>query len=324
MFRNLTNLRTELRSRGKINTTALSNTRLTAFLNEAQDDVSNEFDFSHLYVEETLTTTANSRILYTKFSYNKIELISDVTANNPLFLENEDTIREQDPEMSQVGAPWVYSIWGYSYVRNQPSAASVVTLVSSSASDSNVNVTVQGISGGVEQTEVINTNGVTPIAGTVSFTELFSIVSDGTHVGTLTATTNAGGVTAAIIGPNGPTDEKQPIYLWPTPTDARSIHVRGYRRPRTMIVDGDFPDLPSNYHELVLIGALIRSHKDLLRFSLADKVLQAEFIPKLEQLKKEDKNSRTNRAPVKGGSSGLFEPIGRYPSNFSVYSNGRW
>ncbi len=324
MFRNLIGLRTELRSRGKVNTSALTDARLNGFLNESQDDVSNEFDFSHLYQEESLSTVAASRLLYTNYSYNKIELVTDVTANLPVCYQDEDWIREQDPNMTQTGNPYVWSLWGYSYVRNQPSAASVVTVVSSSAADTDVDVYVKGLVGGVERTEVINTNGVTPIAGTLSFTELFSIVKEGVSVGVISATTNAGAVTVVQFAPHLESDEKQPIYLWPTPTDARTIHVRGFRKPRRMTEDGDFPDLPSNYHELVMLGALVRVHKDLLRFNLAKQVLAEEFVPRLEQLKKEDKNTRINRAPVKGGGTNGEPTIGRYPSNFAVGSNGRW
>lgn len=328
MFRNLPGLIAELRRRGKVNTSVLSDTRLTDFLNEAQDDVANEFDFSHLAQEETIQTREDVRLISGNFAYNRIELVSDVTANYPLSYQNEDWIREQDPNMSQVGAPYVYSVWGYGYTRLRiPTANTVVQVTSDNAADTGIDVTIRGIraSDGVEITEVLNTNGLSAVVGTTTFQEFFSVSKSGPSVGTITVAQNP--VTTVIlarIDPYVETEEKQFLYLWPTPTDERDIHVRGTRKPRRMTQTGHFPDLPSNYHELILLGALIRVHKDLLRFNLAKQVLIEEFAPRLEQLKKEDKNTRINRAPVKGGGTSSEPTIGRYPSNFSVRANGRW
>lgn len=52
------------------------------------------------------------------------------------------------------------------------------------------------------------------------------------------------------------------IYLWPTPSDVRTISVRGYRSPTDWVSQGAGaqPDLPSDFHPLIVLWALGRAY----------------------------------------------------------------
>lgn len=52
------------------------------------------------------------------------------------------------------------------------------------------------------------------------------------------------------------------MYLWPTPSEARTITVRGYRKPTDWIARGSgaTPDLPESFHPLLVLWALHRTY----------------------------------------------------------------
>lgn len=52
------------------------------------------------------------------------------------------------------------------------------------------------------------------------------------------------------------------IYLWPTPSEVRTVTVRGYRKPSDWIAGGAgaTPDLPDAFHPLLVLWALHRAY----------------------------------------------------------------
>lgn len=317
MFMNLATLRDELGNRLKAPST-IGNTRKDLWLNLAQDDVATEMDPSNLLVTSSFASVASTRKYYLDYQFNKVVAVMDETNNQELGYMAEADVEGLDPDLSQTGTPDSWGIYGLEFVSAQPTSASVVTVVSASASDTTQKVRINGLVSGVRDTELLTLNGTTDVVGTKSFSEVYSAALDSVTVGKITATTNSAAVTIATIAPNTKATQKQPLYLWPTPDAVSTYRVRGYRAPRPMIQAEDFPDLPGTYHELVLIGAVIRGHQDLFRHKVAENVLALEFRPLLKKLRGEMGQRRSKTSPVMLGGPATT-PLGpRYPSNFPV------
>ena len=70
------------------------------------------------------------------------------------------------------GIPEHYHMWGTNMVENQLKDAAVITIVSSSGSDTTQTVTIFGDVAGYPDSETINLTGTTSANGSKSFTEV--------------------------------------------------------------------------------------------------------------------------------------------------------
>lgn len=161
---------------------------------------------------------------------------------------------------SEEGSASEFMFWGHSPVAAQPSSASVLTLVSSSTSDTSAtaSVVVKGFtSGGDIAAEEFLLDGTTPVVGTTSFVEVLSVVKSGEFAGTLTMTSNSGAVTLLSLGAYEMGKQYRQIYLVQNPDRAETLSYRFYRKPLILINDFDIPDLPSPYSQLLVWDALL-------------------------------------------------------------------
>lgn len=302
-------MQTELGTRLKAPNT-ISSAQSLLWLNQSQDALAIATDPENLELVDTVASVANIRKLYPKYQFQRIISVTDTSNQREVFYTTQSDIEARDPARIWTGTPIYFTYYGLEYVRAQPAVAGTITVVSSSASDTTQKVRIRGISGGVEQTELLSLNGTTVVTGTVSWdvptnTEptIFSITKDTTTPTAGYVTATRGAVALAIIAPAAQAEERQPFYLWPTPVDAYNYVIRGYRSPRRMINAEDFPDLPSLYHELVLVGAVIRGHRSLFRFKEAEAVQNQEYTPMLSQFIKEQGDKRASRSPVIRGTA---------------------
>lgn len=83
-----------------------------------------------------------------------------------------------------------------SYALSQPNAGTTFTAVSSSASDTTQTLTVEDAAG---TSEALSLNGVTPVVGVTSLTDIGAISLDAECVGDVTVTFTTGGETSGII-----------------------------------------------------------------------------------------------------------------------------
>lgn len=148
---------------------------------------------------------------------------------------------------------------GYSPVAAQPAAAAVVTIVSSSASDSSAkNVTIQGTdsTGTYRVSETINLNGTTPASGSVTFSNPILGVSISEElVGTLTIT--CGATTILTLQPGEVGRSYPQLFLLNNPTVQSVVEYNFYRQPSDLVNDGDVPDIPPPYQQILVWEALI-------------------------------------------------------------------
>lgn len=152
-----------------------------------------------------------------------------------------------------------FSLWGRSPVQNQPTSASVLTIVSSSASDNTAAkaIVVTGDTADGVTSESLTPNGTTPVAGTTSFTQILSVTKSAAWAGTLTMTSNSAAVTnlklfASEFGRSYP--QIQLLYL---PDSGDTIAYRFYRKPRALTRDNDLTDIPDPFERVLVFDALL-------------------------------------------------------------------
>lgn len=59
------------------------------------------------------------------------------------------------------------------------------------------------------------------------------------------------------------------LLLFPKPDAAYTLTIRYQKTPTALSADGDIPDIPERYKELLVLGALIRAHKFNDNYDLA-------------------------------------------------------
>jgi hypothetical protein len=305
-FLRLTELRSELAVR--LRQPGLSTAQRDLWLNIAQDDVATYLDPEHLVVPYTFTTVSGTRKYFLdQTEFLKILSMRDVSNVLDLSERTMQEIEAWDPDYTDTGTSKYYIPFGLEYVRAQPGSAGVATVVSSSASDTTQSVRINGLVSGAQTSESISLNGTTTAtgtvtwdAGTVNTLTVFSAVKSAVTVGRVTVA--RGSDTLAIIPPSLFAEERHPVYLWPEPAAANTIRGHVLRRPRKMVNAEDFPDFPVAFHELVLIGAVIKGHLSMFNFRAADELNQKYFLPAVGRLEKQQGNTRGKYSPVIGGA----------------------
>lgn len=192
------------------------------------------------------------------------DLLNDKSLNPT---DAETAARERVADMDQQGIPDEY-YREEDTVNAQPSSASVIAIVSASASDTSQTVRVWGTNGsGIEITESVALTGATPVNTTNSFARVDRISKSGTTVGTITATSNSGGVTVATIAPNEVSPRHPKIRLIKTPLSAYTYQMTYKVQTPPLVYDEDVPILPCG--EILIIGAYAEALEEQRQFQKA-------------------------------------------------------
>jgi hypothetical protein len=158
-----------------------------------------------------------------------------------------------------------FVIWGRSPVKAQPTSASVITIVSSSASDTgsaNAVVIKGETSDGSVTAEMITPNGTSSVAGTTQFVKILAVTKASSWTGTLTVTSNSAAVTNLTLN-SCEYGRQYPIFrLLSNITAGDVIEYQFYRQPMTLVNDFDIPEIPAPFSEILVWDALL----DLLAY----------------------------------------------------------
>lgn len=151
-------------------------------------------------------------------------------------------------------------------VKAQPTTAGVLTIESSSSADSggNFNVAVRGLSSATPVYETVQLAGTTPQSTTNSYDtenglERITLVpASGSSFSGLVTIKDVDGNTICEIAPHG---ELSTTYEWwgfdPQPSDTYSYTVRAEVRRPPLVNDGDWPEINSNFHSLLIHGPAV-------------------------------------------------------------------
>lgn len=213
--------------------------------------------------DETLTTVVGQK------SYSLHELF-----DRPYYFYNQTTksLMSQAPRRNLetevnglstdiTGSAQHFMLRGVSPVLAQPTSASVITLVSTSALDTGANyeVVIKGINSSNELfAEKVTLTGTTPALTTSSYTKILAVSKERVFNGLLTVTSNAAAVTNLRLQPDEFGRQYQQLWLPSTPTSAEVINYRFYRKPTYLVNDYDIPDIPAPYSRILVYDALLQ------------------------------------------------------------------
>jgi hypothetical protein len=209
---------------------------------------------------QTFTTEADRHVYPLDHRYSRPLYVFNRTTNRNVVEVPRRNLRDGEYLWNTAtGHARHFTQWERTAVKRQPSAASIVTIVSTSASDtgSDYTVVVKGLDAdGNEQADSIEAAGTTPVAGTVSFVELIGVTKSGAWNGNLTLTTNSGAVTNLVLMPWEMGRSYPQIFIIENPTAGDVIEHRGYKDPEFLINDYDIPDIPGPLALILVYDAL--------------------------------------------------------------------
>jgi hypothetical protein len=158
-------------------------------------------------------------------------------------------------DRTEINTPVAYRMWGVDMVIEQLKAPSVITVVSSSASDTSKVVTIHGIVSGYPDYEEITSNGITPVSGTKSFSSVERVVKSGVTVGRISVTANSGNTTVAVIPVGDITEgiQYRKLQLYPLPSRVFDIHVHYYKDVYSLVSDYDVHELGAEFDEAIIL-----------------------------------------------------------------------
>lgn len=208
---------------------------------------------------ETFTTVANQKGYSLHPEFHRPYYFKNQTIDELLIETPSRNIGPQGFDWSVQADGKNYVLQGISAVQNQPSAASVMTIVSSSVNDvgSTKAVIVRGETTDGVTIDTINPNGTTPVAGLVSFTRILNVTKSSAWSGTMTMTSNAAAVTNLKLFASEFGRNYQQLMFLSIPSGAQIIEYRFYRKPSTLSNDNDIPDIPAPYGKILVWDALM-------------------------------------------------------------------
>jgi hypothetical protein len=210
----------------------------------------------------TITTVENQRVytLHQEFDrplyfYNSTDECFLIERPDQQLTEIAETLDNTSPTGDKVEN---FMFIGSSQFKDQPSSASVITVVSNHASDSGVGyeVVIKGeLADGTVGAEVLSLSGLTPVSTTLQFVHVLGLTKSQSFNGTITVT--AGATTLLTLLPWEMGRAYKQIYLLDNPPAGKSIQYRFYHLPLVLINDYDIPHIPSTYAQILVWDTLI-------------------------------------------------------------------
>ena len=161
------------------------------YLNNRYFQVLRSINWKCIQPDYNFDTVAGTQDYVLPDDFSKPMKVADSTNGSELAeWDWEHIVRRYPDSYATSGDPERYSILE-DKVWEQPTSASVLACVSSSASDTSVTLLVRGIAGGVEVNETVSLNGVTPVNTTNSYTRVTAISKSVATVGYVTITSNS-------------------------------------------------------------------------------------------------------------------------------------
>ena len=184
-----------------------------------------------------------------------------------------------DPDRSLTNQPRAYFGTYLRTVQYQPSAASQVTIVSSSAADTaSFAVRLRGkLASGIEVPETRTMNGTTAVVSTNSFVT-FSISKAQVSTGYYTVTSNVGVVTNTVLAPEDIRKQYQWIRLPQMPGGEYDLRYDFLRNPLRVVADTDMFEVPDVLEDALVGFFEERARRYYQEDSKADGVLQRNMM----------------------------------------------
>lgn len=260
-------------------------TRLTAFVNEAQQEVMSEPGMEWLLTDQTTLASVAAQAEYSlPNTIEGIKSIRDTSNRRRLTPMSLGTYRWKFPNpVTDPGVPEYYVSMGQTYMLAQPSAAGQLNVISSAAGDTGTAYIEGFLSTGVPFASSVAMTGVTlaSIGGATSLTiTKFYISAAAVGLVQLRASTTV--LSQIPIGYTTP--RYRAIALVPTPVSILTYTIDYERTVTDMSIATDEPVIPAKFHRLLADGARAREYEKQNQLDRMQ-VARAEFVMGLKRLK---------------------------------------
>lgn len=262
-------------------------TKIGKWLNKRYRDILRRYPWPHLYGTQTISAVANQATYALNPDFEEIVYIFDNTNKNMLWEQPENGNQN---DTSLVGQPDWFSI-GESAVKEQPSSASVLAIVSSSSADTTQTIFIKGVAGGVEVEETVTLTGTTPVNSANSYTEVLKIGKSAVTTGTITITSNSAAKTQAVIAPKQLHVRYRIIHFYYIPNAVMSIIIRYKRGFLPLVNDYDYFEI--DFEDEAEIGAEADAWRAKRQFSKANQ-LESHYEQLVERRIFQQEQNRDN------------------------------
>jgi hypothetical protein len=209
------------------------------FINEAYEEFLRRANYQNLVDDYSFTTTPGTADYVLPDDFYKELYVLDTT-NDMSFGKTDIQRFAQDypSSVNVTGNSQAYTILRRP-VRTQPTAAGVITVVSSSALDTAQEVFVRGYLNGVEATETLSLNGTSTVTSTLTFDRVAKISKSDTTYGNVTV--SAGSVTLGILSRRSKDYSVSILRLFEAPNSAIVLSVPYYTDFISMTDNNEVP-----------------------------------------------------------------------------------
>lgn len=291
--------------KNRLHNPELSTDNLDLWINNARDKMLRDIKPSFLVSSYTFDTVANQSVYnLPNIPIGSIREAVDVDNESPIELVTEQDLNSLDIDRDD-GTDIVCAVEsGISYIQNQPSAASVLSITSTSALDTTQVAFIRGIVSGIERTESVTLTGTVAALSLLSYTSITSITLSAVCAGAVTVTSNAAAVTNVTI-PNGHLYVPHLILtLWGTPDDAYEIRLEYYKSLAPLSNDADPLFIPDDWNSLLIDMSLIEAHRHGYEFQPSEYMVQSvsdqlkSFSNKYQRTRKKHMSMVKDRLPL--------------------------
>lgn len=124
------------------------------------------------------------------------------------------------------------------------STAELLSVSSSSASDTTQTVVIRGVSSGEEILEEVTLSGTTPVDTTNTYSDLYSVSCDGSNAGVISVSGKVSATTYAALAPRERTARYRVLRISGIPSSAETLKIFGRKRVNRLSYDNDVPEIP--------------------------------------------------------------------------------
>jgi len=260
-------------------TSASFATLIGKFANRRYFQILRAINWNSIQPDYTFDTVAGTQKYVLPDDFSKEISCTDTTNDRELSRTTLEKLISDYADISDSGTVERYCIIE-DCVQEQPTSASVLTIVSSSASDTTQTILIRGISGGVETYESVTLTGTTDALTTNSYTRIKGISKSAVTAGYITIDSNSAAVTQAVIPKETLITNYKLILLHYVPASISTIALPYIINPMPLSQDYDYPII--DIGDLIELGALADCWRYKRQFSKAQ-TMEVLFTQQLQE-----------------------------------------
>jgi len=250
-----------------IDTSSAFATIIGRFVNRRYFQILRSINWRNINDAYTFDTVVGTQRYVLPDDFGKEISCTDTTNSGELSKFQIDELYSTYKTITGTGSIERYAIVD-SPVQAQPSAASTLSIVSSSASDTSQTILIRGISSGVEVYESVTLTGISAATSANSYTRIKGISKSGATAGYVTITSNSAAVTNAVIPLETLETRYKILIIHYVPTSVSTIALPYIVNPLPLSQDYDYPVI--DIADLIEIGAIADCLRYKRQFSKAN------------------------------------------------------